>query len=196
MEGMGLALSALQTSERLEINSNTLRSHSIFLEGKGYRFIRDTNNRRIYHEKDLEILQTFIYAIREEKLTKEQAAEKILGYVEERQVLPSHNASVITLNASVEDMIKGVEMLSEHVFELTNELKDMKEKQQAFNAQWQKKEERYNASITHLEKQHQEEKEKIQQLIKEVHELNQKLENVDTAATSKRSSWWRSWFSK
>ena len=196
MEGMGLALSALQTSERLEINSNTLRSHSIFLEGKGYRFIRDTNNRRIYHEKDLEILQTFIYAIREEKLTKEQAAEKILGYVEERQVLPSHNASVITLNASVEDMIKGVEMLSEHVFELTNELKDMKEKQQAFNAQWQKKEERYNASITHLEKQHQEEKEKIQQLINEVHELNQKLENVDTAATSKRSSWWRSWFSK
>ena len=193
---MGLALSALQTSERLEINSNTLRSHSIFLEGKGYRFIRDTNNRRIYHEKDLEILQTFIYAIREEKLTKEQAAEKILGYVEERQVLPSHNASVITLNASVEDMIKGVEMLSEHVFELTNELKDMKEKQQALNAQWQKKEERYNASITHLEKQHQEEKEKIQQLIKEVHELNQKLENVDTAATSKRSSWWRSWFSK
>lgn len=193
---MGLALSALQTSERLEINSNTLRSHSIFLEGKGYRFIRDTNNRRIYHEKDLEILQTFIYAIREEKLTKEQAAEKILGYVEERQVLPSHNASVITLNASVEDMIKGVEMLSEHVFELTNELKDMKEKQQALNAQWQKKEERYNASITHLEKQHQEEKEKIQQLINEVHELNQKLENVDTAATSKRSSWWRSWFSK
>lgn len=193
---MGLALSALQTSERLEINSNTLRSHSIFLEGKGYRFIRDTNNRRIYHEKDLEILQTFIYAIREEKLTKEQAAEKILGYVEERQVLPSHNASVITLNASVEDMIKGVEMLSEHVFELTNELKDMKEKQQAFNAQWQKKEERYNASITHLEKQHQDEKEKIQQLINEVHELNQKLENVDTAATSKRSSWWRSWFSK
>ena len=136
---MGLALSALQTSERLEINSNTLRSHSILLEGKGYRFIRDTNNRRIYHEKDLEILQTFIYAIREEKLTKEQAAEKILGYVEERQVLPSHNASVITLNASVEDMIKGVEMLSEHVFELTNELKDMKEKQQALNAQWQKK---------------------------------------------------------
>lgn len=136
---MGLALSALQTSERLKINSNTLRSHSIFLEGKGYRFIRDTNNRRIYHEKDLEILQTFIYAIREEKLTKEQAAEKILGYVEERQVLPSHNASVITLNASVEDMIKGVEMLSEHVFELTNELKDMKEKQQALNAQWQKK---------------------------------------------------------
>lgn len=193
---MGLALSALQTSERLEINSNTLRSHSIFLEGKGYRFIRDTNNRRIYHEKDLEILQTFIYAIREEKLTKEQAAEKILGYVEERQVLPSHNASVITLNASVEDMIKGVEMLSEHVFELTNELKDMKEKQQALNAQWQKKEERYNASITHLEKQHQEEKEKIQQLINEVHELNQKLENVDTAATSKRSTWWRSWFSK
>lgn len=193
---MGLALSALQTSERLEINSNTLRSHSIFLEGKGYRFIRDTNNRRIYHEKDLEILQTFIYAIREGKLTKEQAAEKILGYVEERQVLPSHNASVITLNASVEDMIKGVEMLSEHVFELTNELKDMKEKQQALNAQWQKKEERYNASITHLEKQHQEEKEKIQQLINEVHELNQKLENVDTAATSKRSSWWRSWFSK
>lgn len=193
---MGLALSALQTSERLEINSNTLRSHSIFLEGKGYRFIRDTNNRRIYHEKDLEILQTFIYAIREEKLTKEQAAEKILGYVEERQVLPSHNASVITLNASVEDMIKGVEMLSEHVFELTNELKDMKEKQQALNAQWQKKEERYNASITHLEKQHQDEKEKIQQLINEVHELNQKLENVDTAATSKRSSWWRSWFSK
>lgn len=193
---MGLALSALQTSERLEINSNTLRSHSIFLEGKGYRFIRDTNNRRIYHEKDLEILQTFIYAIREEKLTKEQAAEKILGYVEERQVLPSHNASVITLNASVEDMIKGVEMLSEHVFELTNELKDMKEKQQALNAQWQKKEERYNASITHLEKQHQEEKEKIQQLINEVHELNQKLENVDTVATSKRSSWWRSWFSK
>ena len=193
---MGLALSALQTSERLEINSNTLRSHSIFLEGKGYRFIRDTNNRRIYHEKDLEILQTFIYAIREEKLTKEQAAEKILGYVEERQVLPSHNASVITLNASVEDMIKGVEMLSEHVFELTNELKDMKEKQQAFNAQWQKKEERYNASITHLEKQHQEEKEKIQQLINEVHELNQKLENVDTAATSKRSTWWRIWFSK
>ena len=193
---MGLALSALQTSERLEINSNTLRSHSIFLEGKGYRFIRDTNNRRIYHEKDLEILQTFIYAIREEKLTKEQAAEKILGYVEERQVLPSHNASVITLNASVEDMIKGVEMLSEHVFELTNELKDMKEKQQALNAQWQKKEERYNASITHLEKQYQEEKEKIQQLINEVHELNQKLENVDTAATSKRSSWWRSWFSK
>lgn len=193
---MGLALSALQTSERLEINSNTLRSHSIFLEGKGYRFIRDTNNRRIYHEKDLEILQTFIYAIREEKLTKEQAAEKILGYVEERQVLPSHNASVITLNASVEDMIKGVEMLSEHVFELTNELKDMKEKQQALNAQWQKKEGRYNASITHLEKQHQEEKEKIQQLINEVHELNQKLENVDTAATSKRSSWWRSWFSK
>jgi len=196
VEGMGLALSALQTSERLEINSNTLRSHSIFLEGKGYRFIRDTNNRRIYHEKDLEILQTFIYAIREEKLTKEQAAEKILGYVEERQVLPSHNASVITLNASVEDMIKGVEMLSEHVFELTNELKDMKEKQQALNAQWQKKEERYNASITHLEKQHQEEKEKIQQLINEVHELNQKLENVDTAATSKRSTWWRSWFSK
>lgn len=193
---MGLALSALQTSERLEINSNTLRSHSIFLEGKGYQFIRDTNNRRIYHEKDLEILQTFIYAIREEKLTKEQAAEKILGYVEERQVLPSHNASVITLNASVEDMIKGVEMLSEHVFELTNELKDMKEKQQALNAQWQKKEERYNASITHLEKQHQEEKEKIQQLINEVHELNQKLENVDTAATSKRSTWWRSWFSK
>lgn len=193
---MGLALSALQTSERLEINSNTLRSHSIFLEGKGYRFIRDTNNRRIYHEKDLEILQTFIYAIREEKLTKEQAAEKILGYVEERQVLPSHNASVITLNASVEDMIKGVEMLSEHVFELTNELKDMKEKQQALNAQWQKKEERYNASITHLEKQHQEEKEKIQQLINEVHELNQKLENVDTAATSKRSTWWRIWFSK
>ena len=193
---MGLALSALQTSERLEINSNTLRSHSIFLEGKGYRFIRDTNNRRIYHEKDLEILQTFIYAIREEKLTKEQAAEKILGYVEERQVLPSHNASVITLNASVEDMIKGVEMLSEHVFELTNELKDMKEKQQALNAQWQKKEGRYNASITHLEKQHQEEKEKIQQLINEVHELNQKLENVDTAATSKRSTWWRSWFSK
>lgn len=193
---MGLALSALQTSERLEINSNTLRSHSIFLEGKGYQFIRDTNNRRIYHEKDLEILQTFIYAIRKEKLTKEQAAEKILGYVEERQVLPSHNASVITLNASVEDMIKGVEMLSEHVFELTNELKDMKEKQQALNAQWQKKEERYNASITHLEKQHQEEKEKIQQLINEVHELNQKLENVDTAATSKRSSWWRSWFSK
>lgn len=193
---MGLALSALQTSERLEINSNTLRSHSIFLEGKGYRFIRDTNNRRIYHEKDLEILQTFIYAIREEKLTKEQAAEKILGYVEERQVLPSHNASVITLNASVEDMIKGVEMLSEHVFELTNELKDMKEKQQALNAQWQKKEERYNASITHLEKQHRDEKEKIQQLINEVHELNQKLENVDTAATSKRSSWWRSWFSK
>ena len=193
---MGLALSALQTSERLEINSNTLRSHSIFLEGKGYRFIRDTNNRRIYHEKDLEILQTFIYAIREEKLTKEQAAEKILGYVEERQVLPSHNASVITLNASVEDMIKGVEMLSEHVFELTTELKDMKENQQAFNAQWQKKEERYNASITHLEKQHQEEKEKIQQLINEVHELNQKLENVDTAATSKRSTWWRSWFSK
>lgn len=193
---MGLALSALQTSERLEINSNTLRSHSIFLEGKGYRFIRDTNNRRIYHEKDLEILQTFIYAIREEKLTKEQAAEKILGYVEERQVLPSHNASVITLNASVEDMIKGVEMLSEHVFELTNELKDMKEKQQALNAQWQKKEERYNASITYLEKQHQDEKEKIQQLINEVHELNQKLENVDTAATSKRSSWWRSWFSK
>ena len=193
---MGLALSALQTSERLEINSNTLRSHSIFLEGKGYRFIRDTNNRRIYHEKDLEILQTFIYTIREEKLTKEQAAEKILGYVEERQVLPSHNASVITLNASVEDMIKGVEMLSEHVFELTNELKDMKEKQQALNAQWQKKEERYNASITHLEKQHQEEKEKIQQLINEVHELNQKLENVDTAATSKRSTWWRSWFSK
>lgn len=193
---MGLALSALQTSERLEINSNTLRSHSIFLEGKGYRFIRDTNNRRIYHEKDLEILQTFIYAIREEKLTKEQAAEKILGYVEERQVLPSHNASVITLNASVEDMIKGVEMLSEHVFELTNELKDMKEKQQALNAQWQKKEERYNASITHLEKQHQDEKEKIQQLINEVHELNQKLENVDTAATSKRSTWWRSWFSK
>lgn len=193
---MGLALSALQTSERLEINSNTLRSHSIFLEGKGYRFIRDTNNRRIYHEKDLEILQPFIYAIREEKLTKEQAAEKILGYVEERQVLPSHNASVITLNASVEDMIKGVEMLSEHVFELTNELKDMKEKQQALNAQWQKKEGRYNASITHLEKQHQEEKEKIQQLINEVHELNQKLENVDTAATSKRSTWWRSWFSK
>lgn len=193
---MGLALSALQTSERLEINSNTLRSHSIFLEGKGYRFIRDTNNRRIYHEKDLEILQTFIYAIREEKLTKEQAAEKILGYAEERQVLPSHNTSVITLNASVEDMIKGVEMLSEHVFELTNELKDMKEKQQALNAQWQKKEERYNASITHLEKQHQEEKEKIQQLINEVHELNQKLENVDTAATSKRSTWWRSWFSK
>jgi len=196
VEGMGLALSALQTSERLEINSNTLRSHSIFLEGKGYRFIRDTNNRRIYHEKDLEILQTFIYAIREEKLTKEQAAEKILGYAEERQVLPSHNTSVITLNASVEDMIKGVEMLSEHVFELTNELKDMKEKQQALNAQWQKKEERYNASITHLEKQHQEEKEKIQQLINEVHELNQKLENVDTAATSKRSTWWRSWFSK
>lgn len=193
---MGLALSALQTSERLEINSNTLRSHSIFLEGKGYQFIRDTNNRRIYHEKDLEILQTFIYAIREEKLTKEQAAEKILGYVEERQVLPSHNASVITLNASVEDMIKGVEMLSDHVFELTNELKDMKEKQQALNAQWQKKEERYNASITHLEKQHQDEKEKIQQLINEVHELNQKLENVDTAATSKRSTWWRSWFSK
>ena len=193
---MGLALSALQTSERLEINSNTLRSHSIFLEGKGYRFIRDTNNRRIYHEKDLEILQTFIYAIREEKLTKEQAAEKILGYVEERQVLPSHNASVITLNASVEDMIKGVEMLSEHVFELTNELKDMKEKQQALNAQWQKKEERYNASITHLEKQHRDEKEKIQQLINEVHELNQKLENVDTAATSKRSTWWRIWFSK
>lgn len=193
---MGLALSALQTSERLEINSNTLRSHSIFLEGKGYQFIRDTNNRRIYHEKDLEILQTFIYAIREEKLTKEQAAEKILGYVEERQVLPSHNASVITLNASVEDMIKGVEMLSEHVFELTNELKDMKEKQQALNAQWQKKEERYNASITHLEKQHRDEKEKIQQLINEVHELNQKLENVDTAATSKRSTWWRSWFSK
>ena len=193
---MGLALSALQTSERLEINSNTLRSHSIFLEGKGYRFIRDTNNRRIYHEKDLEILQTFIYAIREEKLTKEQAAEKILGYAEERQVLPSHNTSVITLNASVEDMIKGVEMLSEHVFELTNELKDMKEEQQALNAQWQKKEERYNASITHLEKQHQEEKEKIQQLINEVHELNQKLENVDTAATSKRSTWWRSWFSK
>ena len=193
---MGLALSALQTSERLEINSNTLRSHSIFLEGKGYRFIRDTNNRRIYHEKDLEILQTFIYAIREEKLTKEQAAEKTLGYAEERQVLPSHNVSVITLNASVEDMIKGVEMLSEHVFELTNELKDMKEKQQALNAQWQKKEERYNASITHLEKQHQEEKEKIQQLINEVHELNQKLENVDTAATSKRSTWWRIWFSK
>lgn len=193
---MGLALSALQTSERLKINSNTLRSHSIFLEGKGYRFIRDTNNRRIYHEKDLEILQTFIYAIREEKLTKEQAAEKILGYAEERQVLPLHNASVITLNASVEDMIKGVEMLSDHVFELTNELKDMKEKQQALNAQWQKKEERYNASITHLEKQHQDEKEKIQQLINEVHELNQKLENVDTAATSKRSSWWRSWFSK
>ena len=193
---MGLALSALQTSERLKINSNTLRSHSIFLEGKGYRFIRDTNNRRIYHEKDLEILQTFIYAIREEKLTKEQAAEKILGYVEKRQVLPSHNASVITLNASVEDMIKGVEMLSDHVFELTNELKDMKEKQQALNAQWQKKEERYNASITHLEKQHRDEKEKIQQLINEVHELNQKLENVDTAATSKRSSWWRRWFSK
>lgn len=193
---MGLALSALQTSERLEINSNTLRSHSIFLEGKGYRFIRDTNNRRVYHEKDLEILQTFIYAIRVEKLTKEQAAEKILGYAEERQVLPSHNASVITLNASVEDMIKGVEMLSEHVFELTTELKDMKENQQALNAQWQKKEERYNASITQWEKQHQGEKEKIQQLINEVHELNQKLENVDTAATSKRSTWWRNWFSK
>ena len=193
---MGLALSALQTSERLEINSNTLRSHSIFLEGKGYRFIRDTNNRRIYHEKDLEILQTFIYAIREEKLTKEQAAEKILGYVEERQVLPSHNASVITLNASVEDMIKGVEMLSEQVFELTTELKDMKENQQALNAQWQKKEECYNAFITHLEEQHQEGKEEIQQLINEVHELNKKLENVDTAATSKRLTWWRSWFSK
>lgn len=104
-------------------------------------------------------------------------------------MLPLHNASV-------EDMIKGVEMLSDHVFELTNELKDMKEKQQALNAQWQKKEERYNASITHLEKQHQDEKEKIQQLINEVHELNQKLENVDIAATSKRSTWWRSWFSK
>ena len=196
MEGMGLALSALQTSERLEINSNTLRSHSIFLEGKGYRFIRDTNNRRIYHEKDLEILQTFIYAIREEKLTKEQAAEKTLGYAEERQVLPSHNVSVITLNASVEDMIKGVEMLSEQVFELTTELKDMKENQQALNAQWQKKEECYNAFITHLEEQHQEGKEEIQQLINEVHELNKKLENVDTAATSKRLTWWRSWFSK
>ena len=193
---MGLALSALQTSERLEINSNTLRSHSIFLEGKGYRFIRDTNNRRIYHEKDLEILQTFIYAIREEKLTKEQAAEKTLGYAEERQVLPSHNVSVITLNASVEDMIKGVEMLSEQVFELTTELKDMKENQQALNAQWQKKEECYNAFITHLEEQHQEGKEEIQQLINEVHELNKKLENVDTAATSKRLTWWRSWFSK
>ena len=41
---MGLALSALQTSERLEINSNTLRSHSIFLEGKGYRFIISSQN--------------------------------------------------------------------------------------------------------------------------------------------------------
>ena len=194
---MSLSLSALQTSERLEINISTLRSYSIFLEGKGYRFTRDTNNRRIYHENDLEVIESFTRYIREEKITKEQAAEKVLGYVDEPQALQIHNTSVTTLNASVEDMQKGIEMLSAHIFDLTSELKYMKENQQALNAQRQKENEQHNAHVMELTQQQTDDRAAIQQLVTEVHALNQKLEAAQAnEAPSKRENWWTRLLSK
>lgn len=143
------------------------------------------------------MIESFTRCIREEKITKEKAAEKVLGYVDEPQALQIHNTSVKTLNASVDDVKKGIEMLSEHIFNLTSELKDMKEKQQVLNDQHQKEREQYNAHVTKITQQQMEDRAVIQQLVTEVHSLNQKIEAAQTnEAPSKRKNWWSSLWSK
>ncbi|CAM4074539.1 MerR family transcriptional regulator [Lederbergia lenta] len=68
-----------EAAKRVGIGVSTLRNYAAVLEGKGYRFERGTNNGRIFHGKDIQLITALIEKITKESMTIEYAAEIILS---------------------------------------------------------------------------------------------------------------------
>lgn len=53
-------MKAIDVAKHLKIKESTLRKYALLFEAKGYLFARDAQNNRVYSQKDLKILKSFI----------------------------------------------------------------------------------------------------------------------------------------
>lgn len=71
--------SGRELAEILGVGASTLRKWSMLLEQQGYRFLRDSQNRREYRQSDVDALRSFYQLTKENLMPLEEAARTVAG---------------------------------------------------------------------------------------------------------------------
>lgn len=188
-------MNAGEVATKLDIAKDTLRAYSLELEKAGYEFKRNNRNQRDYSDYDLSILKAFLTLSKTYGLTLKEAASKVSSLDfkpsnvikdnAERETVASNATSLLTLpTADLEDIFKSMEFMAEHVATLEQNNIVLLERLNAL-------ENKQDATLKSIESNNNNNDE----LIKQIKELNLKVEILEEF-NKKKSPFWIRLFQK
>lgn len=164
----------------LDIGDSTLRKWCLALEKQGYHFPRTDNNRRVFYERDLEVLRHFRNLVKVQNLSLENAAIVVASRFKQEEGTLSEQKN--NENAPV--------LPSGEVKEMIAKLLDHIERQEAFNKEL----------LQRLEEQQRYIEERIdkrdQLLMQTLREHQQQTQRLIAAAEEEKLPWYKKIFKK
>lgn len=152
METFEKAYSTKEISLTLEIGDSTLRKWAIALEKNGYQFIRNDQNRRLFVDADLVVLQHFKQLVQDHNMPLDNAAMLVAdrfgkGPFEPRTgIVPAQQTS-----SSSHDMERSNERSDIEILSKLEELEERFRLQEEFNKKIiERLEERLNEQETYI----------------------------------------------
>lgn len=167
----------------LEVSESTGRKWCLSLEKKGYMFIRNDRNQRLFTEHDLDALQKFQALLKETNMPLDNASDIIIsrfgkGAFEERTV---------SVREKIEDERRSLERSDETIEKLINHIQKQEEymkRQELFNQNLlQRLDEQEKYILSRLE-------DRDQALTTSLRELHQTQKAI---AASQEKKWWEFW---
>ena len=164
----------------LDIGDSTLRKWCLALEKQGYYFTRTDNNRRVFFEKDLEVLKHFRHLVKVQNFSLENAAIVVASKYKEKEGTVSEQPN--SKNANV--------LPTEQLQELVSKLLDHVERQEDFNRELLKR----------LEEQQRYIEERIDKrdrlLMQTLREYQQQTQKLIAATEEEKLPWYKKLFKK
>ena len=164
----------------LDISDSTLRKWCLALEKQGYYFTRTDNNRRVFFERDLEVLRYFRYLVKVQNFNLENAAAVVSSRFKGSERTPSEQA-----NSENGDVLPSGE-----VKEMIEKLLDHIERQEAFNKELLK---RLDEQQRYIEERIDKRDQLLMQTLREHQQQTQKL---IAAAEEEKLPWYKKLFKK
>jgi len=163
-----------EIAKELDIGTSTIRKWCLLLEEKGYKFIRNEKNQRVFIQKDINILKRFKELTQNDGMTLENAINTVIEEYN-RDDISSHNAIE---NDNIKRYEEKIDLLLEHV-----------ENQQKFNQELLKRLEEQQVFINeNLEKRDK----YLMNLVRETQETKRLI----AATEETKKSFWQRLFNK
>jgi transposase-like protein len=170
-----------EVADLLGIGSSTLRKWCIQLEERGYKFLRDAQERRAFTERDVMALRSFRELTRDKGVTLENAADVVISRfnpITTEDRTPSVLDELPRSGERYEALMQKVDYLTEHT-----------QKQEAFNQSLLELLKEQQAYIKNSIKSRDE------RLMTAIHELQEQRKMIAAAEEekmkSKKKKWWQ-----
>lgn len=170
-----------EVAQRLNIGESTLRKYCMELEKNGYTFIKGSMDSRAFTDKDLIALAHFQTLYKKKKLTREEAAKRVV----ERYSDDEGGSDVATPVQNMDN--RSIEVLEQMIFRM---MKENQEKQRLMNDELLEKIEKRLEEQNNLlreQKEHMEKRDKM--LLENLRRTQEEKAAAIEEEQKKKSKW-------